>query len=108
MAVGSVKIAVVATETPLAMFNLGTFTPPHPRLVALTWGAEDLAAAIGATGNKEEDGHWTDPYRLARSLCLYAAASPGFAPVDTLAADLLYPQRLDTARRRARPACVNG
>ena len=54
---GTVKIAVVATETPLAMFNLGSYTPPHPRLVALTWGAEDLAAAIGATGNKEEDGH---------------------------------------------------
>src|SRR3546814_10470089 len=74
MIVGTVKIAVVATETPLAMFNLGSYTPPHPRLVALTWGAEDLAAAIGATGNKDEDGHWTDPYRLARSLCLYASA----------------------------------
>src|SRR3546814_19482182 len=75
MAPGSVRIAVVATETPLAMFNLASYTPPHPRLAALTWGAEDLAAAIGATGNKEEGGRWTDPYRLARSLCLYAVAS---------------------------------
>src|SRR3546814_4349737 len=64
MAPGSVRIAVVATETPLAMFNLASYTPPHPRLAALTWGAEDLAAAIGATGNKEEGGRWTDPYRL--------------------------------------------
>src|SRR3546814_9271734 len=54
MAPGSVRIAVVATETPLAMFNLASYTPPHPRLAALTWGAEDLAAAIGATGRSEE------------------------------------------------------
>lgn len=102
MSQGAVKIAVVATETPLAMFNLGSYTPPHPRLVALTWGAEDLAAAIGATGNKEEDGHWTDPYRLARSLCLYAAASAGVAPVDTLYADFRNPEGLEADCRRAR------
>ncbi|MBD3731330.1 MAG: CoA ester lyase [Sphingopyxis sp.] len=102
MTQGSVKIAVVATETPLAMFNLGSYTPPHPRLAALTWGAEDLAAAIGATGNKEEDGHWTDPYRLARSLCLYASASAGVAPVDTLYADFRNPEGLEADCRRAR------
>jgi citrate lyase subunit beta/citryl-CoA lyase len=102
MIVGTVKIAVVATETPLAMFNLGSYTPPHPRLVALTWGAEDLAAAIGATGNKDEDGHWTDPYRLARSLCLYASASAGVAPVDTLYADFRNPEGLEADCRRAR------
>lgn len=100
--VGTVKIAVVATETPLAMFNLGSYTPPHPRLVALTWGAEDLAAAIGATGNKEEDGHWTDPYRLARSLCLYASAAASVAPVDTLYADFRNPEGLEADCRRAR------
>lgn len=102
MTIGTVRIAVVATETPLAMFNLGSYTPPHPRLVALTWGAEDLAAAIGATGNKEEDGHWTDPYRLARSLCLYASASAGVAPVDTLFADFRNPEGLEADCRRAR------
>lgn len=102
MAVGTIKIAVVATETPFAMFNLGSYTPPHPRLIALTWGAEDLAAAIGATGNKEEDGHWTDPYRLARSLCLYASAAAGVAPVDTLYADFRDPEGLEADCRRAR------
>lgn len=99
---GTVKIAVVATETPLAMFNLGSYTPPHPRLVAFTWGAEDLAAAIGATGNKEDDGHWTDPYRLARSLCLYASASAGVTPIDTLYADFRNPDGLEADCRRAR------
>lgn len=99
---GTVRIAVVATETPLAMFNLGSYAPPHPRLVALTWGAEDLAAAIGATCNKEEDGHWTDPYRLARSLCLYASAAAGVAPLDTLYADFRDSEGLEADCRRAR------
>ena len=53
---GSVKLAIVATETPKAMFTLGSYAPAHPRLVGLTWGAEDLAAALGATDNKEADG----------------------------------------------------
>jgi citrate lyase subunit beta/citryl-CoA lyase len=87
MVPGSVKIAVVATETPAAMFALHSYAPAHPRLVALTWGAEDLAAAIGATGNKEENGGWSQPYVQARSMCLYAAANAGVAPIDTLYAD---------------------
>jgi citrate lyase subunit beta/citryl-CoA lyase len=53
MPVGSVKIAVVATETAQAMFALQSYAPAHPRLVALTWGGEDLAAALGATDNRE-------------------------------------------------------
>ena len=87
MDVGSVRLAVVATETPAAMFNLGSYAPAHPRLVGLTWGAEDLGAAIGATVNKEADGAWTFPYRVARAQCLFAAASAGVAPIDTLYAD---------------------
>src|SRR3546814_19345129 len=102
MAPGSVRIAVVATETPLAMFNLASYTPPHPRLAALTWGAEDLAAAIGATGNKEEGGRWTDPYRLARSLCLSAAAPAGVAPIDTLYANFRDTTALEDDCRRPR------
>ncbi len=79
---GAIKIMVVATETPAAMFALGSYTPPHERLIGLTWGAEDLAAAIGATANKEADGSWTEPYRFARSLCLFAAASAEVAPIE--------------------------
>jgi len=87
MPVGTVKICVVATETPTAMFNLGTYAPAHPRLVGLTWGAEDLAAAIGATDNRDETGAWTFPYQVARTQCLFAAAAAGVAPIDTLYAD---------------------
>lgn len=82
LAPGSVRIMVVATETPAAMFALGSYAPPHPRLIGLTWGAEDLAAAIGATANKEPDGAWTEPYRIARSLCLFAAAAAEVAPIN--------------------------
>lgn len=102
MPAGTVRIMVVATETPQAMFALGSYTPPHPRLAGLTWGAEDLAAAIGATANKEADGQWTEPYRFARSLCLFAAASAQVAPVDTLYADFRDAEGLEADCRRAR------
>ncbi len=102
MAIGTVKIAVVATETAQAMFNLGSYTPAHPRLVALTWGAEDLAAALGATANKEEDGAWTSPYMLARNMCLFAASAAGVAPLDTLFTDFRDPEGLERDCRRAR------
>jgi citrate lyase subunit beta/citryl-CoA lyase len=84
LAPGSVKLAVVATETAKAMFSLGSYAPAHPRLVALTWGAEDLAAALGATDNKEPDGSWSFPYKVARVHCLFAARAADVAPIDTL------------------------
>lgn len=102
MAIGTVKIAVVATETATAMFNLGSYTPAHPRLVGLTWGAEDLAAAVGATANKEEDGEWTSPYMMARNLCLFAACAAGVAPLDTLYTDFRDPEGLERDCKRAR------
>jgi citrate lyase subunit beta/citryl-CoA lyase len=102
MVPGSVRIMVVATETPAAMFALGSYAPPHPRLAAMTWGAEDLAAAIGATANKEADGSWTEPYRLARSLCLFAASAAGVVPIDTLYADFRDGEGLEADCRRAR------
>jgi citrate lyase subunit beta / citryl-CoA lyase len=102
MAVGTVKIAVVATETAIAMFNLASYTPAHPRLIALTWGAEDLAAAVGATANKEENGDWTSPYLMARNMCLFAASAAGVAPLDTLYTDFRDPEGLERDCRRAR------
>jgi citrate lyase subunit beta / citryl-CoA lyase len=99
---GTVKIAVVSTETPYAMFNLGSYTPPHPRLLALTWGAEDLGSAIGATDNKEADGSWTFPYQVARAQCLFAAAAAGVTPIDTLYANYRDADGLEQDCRRAR------
>jgi citrate lyase subunit beta/citryl-CoA lyase len=101
MDAGTVKIAVVATETPQAMFNLGSYAFAHPRLVGLTWGAEDLAAALGATDNKEADGEWTFPYKLARTQCLFAAAAAEVAPIDTLYADFRDTEGLERDCRQA-------
>jgi citrate lyase subunit beta / citryl-CoA lyase len=102
MTQGSVKLASVATETAKAMFALGSYAPPHPRLVALTWGAEDLAAALGATDNKEKDGGWTFPYELARAQCLFAASAAEVAAIDTIFADFRDPDGLERDCRRSR------
>ena len=102
MAPGSVGIIPIATETPAAIFALSSYTPPHLRLAALTWGAEDLAAAIGASGNRDEAGEWTQPYALVRSLTLFAASASGVAPIDTLHADFRDLEGLERDSRRAR------
>lgn len=77
------QILAIATETPAAMFGLGSYGGAK-RLTALTWGAEDLPAAIGASASREEDGRFTPPYELARSLCLFGAAAAGVAPIETV------------------------
>jgi citrate lyase subunit beta/citryl-CoA lyase len=102
MAPGSVKLAVVATETAKAMFGLASYAPAHPRLVALTWGAEDLAAALGATDNHESDGGWTEPYRAARVQCLFAASAAEVTPIDTIHADFRNMEGLERECRRSR------
>jgi citrate lyase subunit beta/citryl-CoA lyase len=102
MAVGGVKLVIVSTETPVAMFNLGSYAPAHARLAGLTWGAEDLAAAIGATDNKRADGEWTFPYQVARAQCLFAAAAAAVAPIETLHSDFRDAEGLERTCREAR------
>ena len=102
MKLGSVKILVVATETPKAMFNLGSYSPPDPRVVGLTWGAEDLSAAIGASGAREADGSWSEPYRFVRTQCLFASAAAEVAPIETLYADFRDTAGLEKSCRTAR------
>ena len=83
-----IRILPIATETPEAIFSLGDYQRSGPRLYGLTWGAEDLSAAIGAIGNKQADGAWTQPFQLARSLCLFGASVAGVPAFDTLHADI--------------------
>ena len=99
---GVVKMIVVATETAKAMFALSSYAPAHPRLAALTWGAEDLAAALGATDNKESGGSWTHPYEIARTLCLYAASAAEVAPIETVYTDFRDLEGLGRECRRSR------
>lgn len=83
---GAIRIIAIATETPAAVFALGGYEGVSPRLEAITWGAEDLAACIGAN-NRTLDGTYDGPYRLARSLCLLAASAAGVVAIDTIYAD---------------------
>src|SRR5215471_8546764 len=69
VATGSIRVIAIATETPAAMFLMGGYAGASPRLAGITWGAEDLAAAIGGS-NRRRDGVYEDVYRLARSFCL--------------------------------------
>ena len=85
---GSVRIIPVATETPRAPFAVSQYAGAGiERLAGLTWGAEDLSAAIGATTNKGADGGWAFTYQMVRSACLLAAHAAGVPAIDTLFAD---------------------
>ena len=83
---GATRIVAIATETAAAVFALGNYRGTSPRLEAVTWGAEDLSADIGGN-NRTIDGAYDGPYRLARSLCLLAAAAAGTAAIDTIYTD---------------------
>ncbi len=84
---GSTRILALCTERPGALFALDGYTTATPRLAALSWGAEDLSAAVGASRKRDADGNWLPVYELARSLCLLAAAAAGVAAVDTVFTD---------------------
>ena len=80
-------ILPIATETPRAIFGLGTYGEARDRLAGLTWGAEDLPAAIGAATAREDDGGYTAPYEIARALTLFGAAAAGVAAIETVYPD---------------------
>ena len=87
MAGQAVPILPIATETPAAMFTLGSYGAVAADLCGLTWGAEDLPAAIGARTSRNPDGGYTAPYELARSLTLFGAAAAGVAAIETVYPD---------------------
>jgi citrate lyase subunit beta/citryl-CoA lyase len=84
---GEIGIVALATETAASLFTTGTYRDASPRLAALTWGAEDLSADLGAEANRDEHGRFLDPYRLARTLCLAGAAAAGVPAIDTVYVD---------------------
>jgi len=83
---GSTKVIVLVTEAAEGMFTTGNYAGA-PRVVALTWGAEDLADAVGASSNRNEDGSYAFTYQLARSLCLLGASAAGVPAIETIQAD---------------------
>ena len=105
----SVAIHAIATETPRAVFRLGGFAERRPaRLSAISWGAEDLATAIGATGNRHSDGRFHDAFVYARTLALFAAHAAGVQAVDTLHADFRDEAGLRLSSERARAEGFTG
>lgn len=92
---GAIRVVAIATETPAAVFALGNYAGASPRLEAITWGAEDLAACIGGS-NRTIDGDYDGPYKLARSLCLLAAAAANVTAIDTIYTDFKDPDGLRT------------
>ncbi len=84
---GSTQIMALCTERPEALFKLHEYQGATERLYGLSWGAEDLSEAVGASANRGPDGNWLPQFELARSLCLFAAAAAEVAAIDTVFTD---------------------
>jgi citrate lyase subunit beta / citryl-CoA lyase len=84
---GQIKILAQAVESAAGVFAAGNFRDAGTRLIGLTWGPEDLSAELGAEANRDAQGELTEPYRLARSICLYAAAAAKVPAIETIYVD---------------------
>jgi len=102
---GATTILPIATETPSSVLALRDYVNCGARLAALTWGAEDLSAALGAETAVDEHGAWLPPYQLARSLCLLAAGAAEVPAIDTVYTDV---RDLDGLHRSALAAHRDG
>jgi citrate lyase subunit beta / citryl-CoA lyase len=98
--IGSTKIIALVTETPESLLAVGSYAGV-PRLAAMTWGAEDLATALGAIDNRGEDGGYDFTNLMARSLCLVGAGAAGVPAIETIQGDFK-----DEAGLRKRTALV--
>ena len=93
---GATKILAQSVESARGLFLAGTFRDASPRLIGMTWGPEDLSSEVGAESNREADGNLTEPYRLARSMCLFGAAAAKLPAIETIHVDF---RNLDALRR---------
>ncbi|HEX3675036.1 MAG TPA: CoA ester lyase [Rhizomicrobium sp.] len=104
----SIQLLPVASETPVAALSLQDYRSPPPRLAAMTWGAEDLSAALGASTNRDTDGEFLLTYKIVRSLCLIAAKAAGVDAIETLHADFRDAVGLERAARAAQREGFSG
>ena len=103
LAPNSVKILPLVSETAQAALTIARYADAAmPRLAGLTWGAEDLSAALGATRKRDKDGRWTDTFRYARARTLLTAHAAGVSAIDTLHADFADTKGLKRAAEEAR------
>ncbi|MBS0248795.1 MAG: CoA ester lyase [Proteobacteria bacterium] len=87
LAEGTVKVLAQNVESAAGLFLAGTFKDASKRLIGMTWGPEDLSAELGAESNRDDNGFLTEPYRLARSICLFGAAAAKLPPIETVYVD---------------------
>lgn len=99
---GAIRIIALATETARALFVAGTYGGASARLTALSWGAEDLSADLGAETNRDRDGRFTEPFRFARTLCLAGAAAARVEAIDTVFVDFRHAEGLRRESEEAR------
>ena len=97
---GEVTLLVIATETPEGFLNIRELAA-SPRVDALTWGAEDLSAAIGASRNRDETGTYLEIFRLARHMTLLAACAAAVQPIDGVFVDIRDPAGLERECRES-------
>jgi citrate lyase subunit beta/citryl-CoA lyase len=98
---GNIPIHAIVTETPASLFGLLSYRHSSPALVAMSWGAEDLSAALGASSKYDAGGELSFTYRMARSLCLAGATAAGVQPVDGVFADFRDEEGLAAEARAA-------
>ncbi len=84
---GAIKILAQTVESAAGLFTAGTYKNCSARLIGMTWGPEDLSAELGAEANREADGTLTEPYRIARAMCLYGAAAAKVPAIETIHVD---------------------
>ncbi len=101
MAAGTIAILPIASETAAAMFTFQSYAGSSARLCGIMWGCEDLAADVGAAENRAPGGDYLEPFRLARSLCLFGAAAAGVAAIDTVFTDFRDEAGLEREARAA-------
>jgi citrate lyase subunit beta / citryl-CoA lyase len=102
---GSIKVLAQAVESAAGLFKAGDFRDCSKRLLGMTWGPEDLSSELGAEANRDDNGQLTEPYRFARSVCLYAAAVAKVPAIETVYVDF---RNTDGLRRDTQDARRDG
>jgi len=105
LAFGSTRLILIATETPQGLLNIGGIASASTRIVAISWGIEDLSAAMGLPRARDEAGRYLDIPRYARVMCAVAASAAGVEALDTVYTDI---PDLDGLRRECRDGVAMG
>ena len=98
---GSTRLVLIATETPEGLLNIKEIAAASPRVAAVSWGIEDLSAAMGLPRTRDAQGSYLDIPRYARVMCAVAASAAGVEALDTVYTDI---PDLDGLRRE----CLEG